>query len=224
MKKPLILIFSILIIDQVLKIWVKINLCIGEEISLIGDWCKIHFIENEGMAFGMSFGGEWGKLFLTLFRIIASVLIFIYLKKLVERKESKVIIYSMALIFAGAVGNIIDSLFYGLIFSESSLFNTATIFQGGYGTFLHGKVVDMFYLPIIDSTYPSWFPFIGGEPFRFFNAIFNVADISITIGVLILIISVIISPKKKGNDKKEEVSEEEILPSSKNTELDNSIQ
>ena len=119
MRKPLILIFTILIADQILKIWIKLNLNLGEEIALIGDWCKIHFIENEGMAFGMAFGGSWGKLFLTLFRIAASVAIFIYLKKLIKRKESKLVIYSMALIFAGAVGNIIDSLFYGLIFSDS---------------------------------------------------------------------------------------------------------
>ena len=103
MRKPLILIFFILVIDQALKIWIKLNLSLGEEISLIGDWCKIHFIENEGMAFGMAFGGDWGKLALTLFRIIASILIFIYLKKLVDKKESKLVIYSMALIFAGAV-------------------------------------------------------------------------------------------------------------------------
>lgn len=196
MRKPLILIFAILIIDQILKIWIKLNLTLGEEISLIGDWCKIHFIENEGMAFGMSFGGDWGKLFLSIFRIIASILIFVYFKKLIDRKESKLTIYSMALIFAGAVGNIIDSLFYGLIFSDSSFFHSATVFQGGYGTFLHGRVVDMFYLPIIDSTFPSWVPFFGSQPFHFFNAIFNIADISITFGVLILIVSIVFSPKK----------------------------
>ena len=196
MRKPLILIFTILIADQILKIWIKLNLNLGEEIALIGDWCKIHFIENEGMAFGMAFGGSWGKLFLTLFRIAASVAIFIYLKKLIKRKESKLVIYSMALIFAGAVGNIIDSLFYGLIFSESSFFHSAEIFRGGYGSFLHGKVVDMFYFPLIDTTFPNWLPLFGGQPFQFFNAIFNIADISITFGVLILIVSIMVSPKK----------------------------
>lgn len=196
MRKPLILIFAILIADQILKIWIKLNLNLGEEIALIGNWCKIHFIENEGMAFGMSFGGAWGKLFLTLFRIAASFAIFMYLKKLIEKKESKLIIYSMALIFAGAVGNIIDSLFYGLIFSDSSFFHSAEIFQGGYGSFLHGRVVDMFYFPLIDTTFPNWLPLFGGQPFQFFNAIFNIADISITFGVLILIVSIMVSPKK----------------------------
>lgn len=196
MRKPLILIFAILIADQILKIWIKLNLNLGEEIALIGNWCKIHFIENEGMAFGMSFGGAWGKLFLTLFRIAASFAIFMYLKKLIEKKESKLIIYSMALIFAGAVGNIIDSLFYGLIFSESSFFHSAEIFRGGYGSFLHGRVVDMFYFPLIDTTFPNWLPLFGGQPFQFFNAIFNIADISITFGVLILIVSIMVSPKK----------------------------
>jgi len=209
MKKPLILIFAILIVDQILKIWIKLNMCIGQEISLIGSWCKIHFIENEGMAFGMAFGGDWGKLILTLFRIIASVFIFIYLKKIIDKKESKLTIYSMALIFAGAVGNIIDSLFYGVIFSESSFFHNATIFKGGYGSFFHGKVVDMFYFPLIDSTFPSWFPIVGGEPFRFFNAIFNFADASISIGVCLLVISFVFFQKKKEeiNANNEEINQ-----------------
>ena len=208
MRKPLILIFFILVIDQALKIWIKLNLSLGEEISLIGDWCKIHFIENEGMAFGMAFGGDWGKLALTLFRIIASILIFIYLKKLVDKKESKLVIYSMALIFAGAVGNIIDSLFYGLIFTERSFFQTANIFQGGYGFFLHGRVVDMFYFPLIDTIFPAWIPILGGQHFRFFNAIFNIADISITIGVITLIISVIFFSNK---DKETNNQDTEIM-------------
>lgn len=190
----IVLVFIFL--DQILKIWVRTNMDFGETISLCGDWLNLHFIENEGMAFGMSFGGAWGKLFLTLFRIAASFAIFMYLKKLIEKKESKLIIYSMALIFAGAVGNIIDSLFYGLIFSESSFFHSAEIFRGGYGSFLHGKVVDMFYFPLIDTTFPNWLPLFGGQPFQFFNAIFNIADISITFGVLILIVSIMVSPKK----------------------------
>lgn len=218
MRKPLILIFTILIADQILKIWIKLNLNLGEEIALIGDWCKIHFIENEGMAFGMAFGGSWGKLFLTLFRIAASVAIFIYLKKLIKRKESKLVIYSMALIFAGAVGNIIDSLFYGLIFSDSSFFHSAEIFQGGYGYFLHGRVVDMFYFPLIDTTFPNWLPLFGGQPFQFFNAIFNIADISITFGVLILIVSIVVSPKKdkeidagKTKENQQEIETEKFI-------------
>ncbi len=218
MRKPLILIFAILIADQILKIWIKLNLNLGEEIALIGDWCKIHFIENEGMAFGMAFGGSWGKLFLTLFRIAASVAIFIYLKKLIKRKESKLVIYSMALIFAGAVGNIIDSLFYGLIFSDSSFFHSAEIFQGGYGSFLHGRVVDMFYFPLIDTTFPNWLPLFGGQPFQFFNAIFNIADISITFGVLILIVSIVVSPKKdkeidagKTKENQQEIETEKFI-------------
>ncbi|MFA6199833.1 MAG: lipoprotein signal peptidase [Bacteroidales bacterium] len=220
MKKPLILIFVILIVDQILKIWIKLSMCLGQEIDLIGSWCKIHFIENEGMAFGMAFGGDWGKLLLTLFRIIASVLIFIYLKRIIDKKESKLTIYSMALIFAGAVGNIIDSLFYGVIFSDSSFFHSATIFKGGYGSFLHGKVVDMFYFPIIDSTFPNWLPFVGGEPFHFFNAIFNFADVSISIGVCLLIISLVFFPKKQNEMKN---NKEEITPKEEKEQIVNNI-
>lgn len=217
MKKSLILIFIILFLDQTLKIWIKTNMYLGEEFSIIGNWCRIHFIENKGMAFGMAFGGDIGKFLLTLFRVIASILIFVYLKRIIARKDSMLTVYSMTLIFAGAVGNIIDSIFYGVIFSESTFFNIAQIFppEGAYGTFFHGKVVDMFYLPIIDTTYPSWFPFVGGEPFSFFNAIFNIADISISVGVCLLVISLIFFPKK--NDK---ANEEEIDDSIKEQEVD----
>lgn len=209
MKKPLFLILAILFIDQVFKIWIKTNFHIGEEISLIGNWAKLHFIENEGMAFGMSFGGEFGKLALTLFRIIASVLIFIYLRKIIDKKESKLNIYSISLIFAGAVGNIIDSIFYGIVFSESTYFSIAEIFpsNGGYGTLLHGKVVDMFYFPIINTSFPTWMPFIGGEPFTFFNAIFNIADMSISVGVGLLVISLLFFQKKEENIEKDNIKD-----------------
>lgn len=209
MKKPLFLILAILFIDQVFKIWIKTNFHIGEEISLIGNWAKLHFIENEGMAFGMSFGGEFGKLALTLFRIIASVLIFIYLRKIIDKEESKLNIYSISLIFAGAVGNIIDSIFYGIVFSESTYFSIAEIFpsNGGYGTLLHGKVVDMFYFPIINTSFPTWMPFIGGEPFTFFNAIFNIADISISVGVGLLVISLLFFQKKEENIEKDNIKD-----------------
>lgn len=209
MKKPLFLILAILFIDQVFKIWIKTNFHIGEEISLIGNWAKLHFIENEGMAFGMSFGGEFGKLALTLFRIIASVLIFIYLRKIIDKKESKLNIYSISLIFAGAVGNIIDSIFYGIVFSESTYFSIAELFpsNGGYGTLLHGKVVDMFYFPIINTSFPTWMPFTGGEPFTFFNAIFNIADISISVGVGLLVISLLFFQKKEENIEKDNIKD-----------------
>ncbi len=209
MKKPLFLILAILFIDQVFKIWIKTNFHIGEEISLIGNWAKLHFIENEGMAFGMSFGGEFGKLALTLFRIIASVLIFIYLRKIIDKEESKLNIYSISLIFAGAVGNIIDSIFYGIVFSESTYFSIAEIFpsNGGYGTLLHGKVVDMFYFPIINTSFPTWMPFIGGEPFTFFNAIFNIADISISVGVGLLVLSLLFFQKKEENIEKDNIKD-----------------
>lgn len=212
MKRPLIVIFLILILDQILKFWIKLNFTLGEEVFLIGDWCRFHFIENEGMAFGMSFGEEVGKLILTLFRIVAASLIFIYLRKLIIKGESKLIIYAFTLIFAGAVGNIIDSLFYGLIFSESTFFVTAQLFPeaGGYAPLCLGKVVDMFYFPLIDTTLPQWIPFIGGNHFEFFNAIFNVADIAITVGVGLLIVSVLVVKKDK-----EIVSSEEIENSNK---------
>ncbi len=201
MKRPLILIVAILLLDQVLKIWIKLNFRIGEEVDLIGDWCKLHFVENEGMAFGMSFGGVIGKYILTIARILLSGFLGWYLYNLIKKGENKVLIYSFTLIFAGAVGNIIDSLFYGLIFSESTYFAVAEAFsaQGGYAPFFLGKVVDMFYFPLIDTVLPDWIPFVGGSNFQFFNAIFNVSDVAITFGVFGLIWTYL-RVKKNDND------------------------
>lgn len=206
LKKPLILILLILVIDQLIKIYVKTHFAIGDDVKVLGlDWFRIHFLENKGMAFGMSFGNTIGKFLLTLIRVVLSVAIFIYMNKLIKRGEKKVIIYSFALIFAGAVGNIIDCLFYGIIFNESTVFAAATMFpaEGGYAPFLFGRVVDMFYFPLIDTTWPDWIPFVGGNNFRFFNAIFNFADASITIGVVLLLVSYIWLSKSKKNNQED---------------------
>ncbi|MFP4469811.1 MAG: lipoprotein signal peptidase [Bacteroidales bacterium] len=189
-KKPLILILLILILDQILKFWIKLNMTLGQEFHIFDDWFIIHFTENEGMAFGLQFGGEFGKLALSLFRILAIIAIGWYMFDLARKNASTGLIISIALILAGAIGNMIDSAFYGLIFSHSSYHTVATLFPegGGYATFLHGHVVDMFYFPLIEGTYPAWVPFVGGEDFIFFRPVFNIADSSITIGVLILIL------------------------------------
>lgn len=192
-KKQYIIIFAlmavILLIDQAVKILVKTNMHIGEEIPLIGNWCLLHFVENEGFAFGMAFGGNLGKIILSVFRFVASAGVLWYLLRSVKRGTRTSLVICLSLIFVGAVGNLIDSCFYGLIFNES-YYNVAQLFptEGGYAPFLRGRVVDMFYFPIIDSTWPSWIPFIGGSHFTFFNAIFNVADAAITIGAIWLII------------------------------------
>ena len=191
LKKAVVIIFLILLIDQVVKFLVKTNLHMGESQSIFGNWALIQFTENEGMAFGMKLGGSFGKLFLSLFRIIAVGIIGWWLYKITKEKNaSSGLIISIALILAGALGNILDSAFYGLIFNESSYMQVAVLFppEGGYAGFLHGKVVDMFYFPVIQTQYPSWFPFYAGEEFIFFRPIFNVADSAITVGVFMLII------------------------------------
>lgn len=190
MKKSLLIVFLVLILDQVLKIWVKTHMTIGQEIHVAGNWFILHFTENEGMAFGYTFGGTSGKLILSIFRIIAVIVIGIYIYRLQKKSPHPGLIVSFSLIMAGALGNIIDSAFYGIIFNASSYHSIATIFPpgGGYNSFLHGKVVDMLYFPVIETTMPAWVPVWGGEPFTFFRPVFNIADSSITTGVLLLLI------------------------------------
>ncbi|MBQ0160086.1 MAG: lipoprotein signal peptidase [Bacteroidales bacterium] len=203
----IILMTAILIIDQVVKILVKTNMHIGEEIPLIGNWCLIHFVENEGFAFGMAFGGNIGKIILSVFRFIASAGVLWYLLHIIKKGARTSLVICLSLIFVGAVGNLIDSCFYGLIFNES-YYNVAQLFppEGGYAPFLRGRVVDMFYFPIIDSTWPSWVPFCGGKPFVFFNAIFNIADAAISIGAVWLIIDQLIFSNSQ-QTKNEELAE-----------------
>ena len=202
----IILVAAIIVIDQLIKILVKTHMTLGEDVMLIGDWCRLHFIENEGFAFGMAFGGMGGKIFLTLFRVVASGLIIWYILKLLRQEGARTsYIACWAVILAGAVGNIVDSCFYGLIFNDN-YYQVATLFppEGGYAPFLHGKVVDMFYFPIFEFDWPSWVPFVGGNHFEFFSAIFNIADAAITIGVIWLIVELVFFQKKKGNDEETE--------------------
>ena len=188
LRKAYFLIFILLLVDQVSKIYVKTNFVLGEEVTVF-NWFKIHFIENEGMAWGTKLPGEYGKLFLTVFRIFAVAGIGYWLWDSVRNhKSSNYLIVAIALIFAGALGNIIDSVFYGVIFNDS-YHQVATAFSDQpYGTWFHGEVVDMFYFPMWEGNLPSWLPIWGGKHFTFFNAIFNVADVAISTGVGILIV------------------------------------
>lgn len=181
----LLVIFFVLIIDQVIKIWVKTHMHMHKNIH-VTDWFNIYFTENNGMAFGMEI---FGKLFLTIFRIVAVSLIGWYLYK-ISKKDFKIgYIVCVALICAGALGNIIDSVFYGVMFNNPDAPEVATFaFGDGYQTLFHGKVVDMFYFPIIKTIWPSWMPFVGGEPFVFFSPIFNFADAAISCGIIALLL------------------------------------
>lgn len=188
-KKISILVILILMIDQIVKILIKTHMTIGESIHIF-NWFQILFVENNGMAFGMQFGGTIGKLVLSLFRIALAGFIIYYIRKLIEQKAPTGILVGVALILVGAIGNIFDSLFFGLFFSESTPTQVATLFPGGggYAPFLFGKVVDMLYFPLIDTTLPDWVPVFGGEHFLFFRPIFNIADSCITIGVIYMLL------------------------------------
>jgi signal peptidase II len=188
-KKSIFFILIILLADQVLKIWIKTHLVIGQEIHIFGERGMLHFIENNGMAFGMEMGGKPGKLILSIFRLIAIFGIGWYLSTLIKKKVNLGFILAVSAIMAGAIGNIIDSAFYGMIFSES--FNQPAILfppGGGYSSFLHGRVVDMFYFPVINTHWPDWSPIKPGQSFVFFRPVFNLSDTAITCGVFSILL------------------------------------
>jgi signal peptidase II len=195
---PLITVFLVLLTDQFIKIYIKLNYPLGE-VARLADWCIIHFTENPGMAFGFEFGGEIGKLALSIFRILACIAGALYIRHMILKGEHKGFVFSVSLILAGAMGNIIDSAFYGLIFDKGTMLNPdfqeylpydgiAALNGHGYAPSMYGCVVDMFYFPILNGHFPTWFPIWGGEDFQFFRPIFNFADASISAGVIIIIL------------------------------------
>ena len=186
----------VLIVDQVTKIWVKTQMPYGSEFPILGiEWARFKFIENPGMAFGWELGGEgngYGKLALSLFRIVAVTFLVYFIRQLIRQRAKPGMLVCFALILAGAVGNIIDSAFYGLIFSESGYhsYDPATLFppEGGYAPFLYGKVVDMLYFPMLQGVFPSWVPVWGNQPYLFFRPVFNVADAAISVGMFAMLL------------------------------------
>jgi signal peptidase II len=215
------IIILIVVADQALKFYIKTNYIINESHHVFGNWFRLLFVENEGMAYGMKLGGNWGKIILTVFRLLAVIFGVWYLRHIIQKKQHAGFIFCAALIFAGALGNLIDSLFYGMIFD--STYDPVTYVNGdvvakafsgkGYGSFLHGKVVDMLYFPIIrDVHFPQWVPFWGGEDFEFFRPIFNIADASISSGVIALLL---FQKKFFGSHHNDEVKE--IVVNAENT-------
>lgn len=208
LKKSLIIIILVLVVDQISKIYVKTNFVLGES-STVFDWFKILFIENEGAAWGtklsdlLPISESAGKLVLTIFRLFAIFGIGYWLWDIIKKQSPKTLILAVSLIFAGALGNIIDSVFYGMIFDSSSN-QVATLFSSEpYGKLFYGKVVDMLYFPLIDTTWPEWVPSVGGKSFRFFEPVFNIADTAISTGVGILIVF-----NKKAFPKQEKQAED----------------
>ena len=201
-------IFAVLILDQALKIYIKTHIHYGDGFDILGlSWAKIHFVENKGMAFGLSFGGETGKYILSIFRIIMTLFLIYILRSLLRQGETYGLLISFSLVIAGAIGNSIDGMFYGMIFSESHFHGgLATLFppEGGYSGFLQGKVVDMFYFPLFSTVWPEWVPFVGGQTFEFFRPVFNVADSAITVGVASILI---FHRRFFSQDKNEEVTD-----------------
>jgi len=201
LRSAVLIILLIIIADQALKIWIKTTYPIGHVKDMLGfKWAQLYFIENEGMAWGWKWGGEWGKMLLTLFRLGAVIFGTWYLVRIVKQNYSRGFIICASLIYAGALGNLIDSMFYGMIFDQGMTYNPAIndyvsytgvaklTAHGGYQSFLHGSVVDMLYFPMVHSSFPSWVPFVGGKEFEFFSPIFNIADASISVGVITLLL------------------------------------
>lgn len=230
-----LIILLVIVADQAVKIWVKTHMPLSyswdeshtmltpydrgiRPLGWSSEWFQVYFVENEGMAWGWKFGGEWGKMALTLFRLVAVVFGVFYIRTILRKGYNRWFIVCVGLIFAGALGNLIDSLFYGLIFEESTFTSVAKMFPDkGYAGFLHGKVVDMLYFPIIRSHYPGWVPGLGGKDFEFFSPVFNIADASISVGVIAILIF------QKRFFKKDEVNDEHPVVET-NTKVNDNIQ
>jgi signal peptidase II len=191
-RTVILLILLVVLADQALKVYIKTHFYINNHVDVVGNWFQLHFVENEGMAYGWKFGGDGGKMILTLFRLGAVIFGVFYIKSIIQKKFHRGFIICAALIFSGALGNLIDSMFYGMIFEESvpgSMAIAKMFPQHGYAGFLHGKVVDMLYFPIIRIQHlPKWVPLWGGDDFEFFRPIFNLADFAISTGVISILV------------------------------------